>query len=97
MEYERNSHLPYAQLPIEVRALLFLLNMTAFATRRRRPRSPQQIHAILAAVWDSEKLALADLDDSDRMNTVYKKLRTVADSYEQLSSAARRNRPRFVQ
>jgi len=97
MEPDLNSHVPYAQLPIEVRALLILLNMTAFSCRRRRSRSPQEVHTILAAVWDSEKLTLADLDDSDRMRTVYQKLQSVAQSYEQPASGLGRNRRKFLQ
>ena len=64
------SHVPFADLRIEARALFFLYAAAALARSFSTPPAMSKLAANLEAVWTANKLTLRDLSDPYRMTAL---------------------------
>lgn len=70
MNSTASSHLPFAQLPPEARALFFILMMTVYG-----PELPatEKVFEDLEMIWNTERLTLDDFQNDERLNQVFEK------------------------
>lgn len=66
----RTSHVPFAELPSEARALLFIFAMGATVRYLARPLRWSELTPLLEAIWNSNRLCLSDLADPFRMTAL---------------------------
>jgi hypothetical protein len=66
------SHVQFAELPVEARAMFFLIAMGASA-RFGAPRPNQsEMDPVLETIWNRNRLLLRDLSDPFRMTALLK-------------------------
>jgi hypothetical protein len=68
-----NSHLlhtPFAELPVEARALFFIYALGASARFGVHPPTPAELAPQLETIWNEHKLCNADLADPDRITAL---------------------------
>ena len=66
------SPVPYAELPSEARALLFIFAMGAAARYVANPPKQSELTPLLEAIWNRNRLCLSDFADSFRMTALLK-------------------------
>jgi hypothetical protein len=72
MPISRTSHAPYAELPVEARALLFILAQAAAPRFVAQPPKRSELTPVLEIIWDRNLLSLNDLTDPFRMTALLK-------------------------
>jgi len=68
----RTSHVPFAELPSEARALLFIFAMGAAARYGAQPPKRSELTPILESIWNRNRLCRSDLADPFRMTALLK-------------------------
>jgi hypothetical protein len=68
----RTSHVPFAELPSEARALLFIFAMGAAARYVAQPPERSELTPILESIWNRRRLCLSDIADPFRMTALLK-------------------------
>ena len=68
----RTSHVPFAELPSEARALLFIFAMGAAARYVAQPPKQPELTPLLENIWNRNRLCLNDLADPFRMTALLK-------------------------
>ena len=68
----RTSHVPFAELPSEARALLFIFAMGAAVRYGTKPSKRSEMTPILESIWNQRRLCLSDLADPFRMTALLK-------------------------
>ena len=63
----RTSHVPFAELPSEARALLFILALAAAPRNVAHPPKRSELTPILEIIWNRKRLCLNDLANPFRM------------------------------
>ena len=66
----RISHVPFAELPSEARALLFIFAMGAAARYVAQPLKQSELTPLLETVWNRNRLCLSDFADPFRMTAL---------------------------
>jgi hypothetical protein len=64
------SPTPYAELPVEARALLFIFAQAAAARYVAQPPKQSELTPILESIWDQQRLCLSDLANPFRMTAL---------------------------
>lgn len=72
MPISRTSHAPYAELPVEARALLFIIAQAAAPRFMAQPPKRSELTPILEIIWDRSLLCLNDLADPFLMTALLK-------------------------
>ena len=67
MLISRTSHVPFAELPVEARALLFIIAQAAAPRFVAQPPKRSELTPILAIMWNRKRLCLNDLANPFRM------------------------------
>ncbi len=67
MQNKTSSHVPFAQLPVEARALFFIYASAALARYRSQPPTTRELAPELEVAWNSNQLRQSDLSDPNRM------------------------------
>jgi hypothetical protein len=70
MEQNKNLHVPFKQLPLDAKGLLFIIAMAEMADYRSWPPTPAEIGGDLEQLWDREKLTEADFRDIHRLSAL---------------------------
>jgi hypothetical protein len=60
-------HIPFAELPVEARALLFINALAAVARYGAQPPEQAKLTTLLETIWNGNQLSLTDLSDPFRM------------------------------
>ena len=68
----RVSHVPFAELPSEARALLSIFALGAAARYGPQPPRRSELTPVLEIIWDRNLLCLNDLADPFRMTALLK-------------------------
>jgi hypothetical protein len=63
----RISHIPFAELPVEARALFFVIALAAV-----QPPKQSEVNPVLETIWNGNRLRLEDLSDPFRMTALLK-------------------------
>jgi len=66
----RTSHVPFAELPSEARALLFIFAMGAAARYVAQPPKRSELTPILEYIWNRHRLCLSDFAAPYRMTAL---------------------------
>jgi hypothetical protein len=66
----RTSHVPFAELPSEARALLSILAQAAAARYVAQPLKQSQLTPLLETIWNRNRLCLSNLADPFRMTAL---------------------------
>jgi len=67
------SHVPFAELPVEARAL-FSINALAAAVRYgAQPLQQSELTPVLEAIWNGNRLGVKDLSNPFRMTALLEK------------------------
>jgi hypothetical protein len=61
------SYIPFAELPVEARALLFINALAALARYDTQRPKQSELTAVLETIWDRNRLCLKDLSDPFHM------------------------------
>jgi hypothetical protein len=64
------SPIPYAELPVEARALLFIFAVGAAARYMGQPPNQSELTPILEAIWNRNRLCISNLADPFRMTAL---------------------------
>jgi hypothetical protein len=64
------SPIPYAELPVEARTLLFIFALGAAARYMGQPPIQSELTPILEAIWDRNRLCRNDLSNPFRMTAL---------------------------
>jgi hypothetical protein len=67
-----SSHLPYAELPVEARALIFINALSAVARYGSQRPEQSELTRMLETIWNRNRLRLKDLSDPFRMTALLK-------------------------
>lgn len=67
MQNKTSSHVPFAQLPVEARALFFIYASAALAHYRCQPPTTRELAPELEVAWNANQLTKSDLADPNRM------------------------------
>jgi hypothetical protein len=92
MEDSYSLHMPFAQLPVEARALFFISASAALARYRSQPPTPSELEADLEAVWNTNRLSKGDLSDPNRLVRLLEEYFTPSASAAIGRDAGQRNR-----
>jgi hypothetical protein len=65
------SPTPYAELPSEARALLFIFAMGAAARYVAQPPKQSELTPLLEIIWNRNRLCLSDLANPFRMTALF--------------------------
>jgi hypothetical protein len=65
-------HLPFAELPVEARALFFINALAATARFGVQPPKRSELTTLLETIWNRNRLSLEDLSDPFRMAALLK-------------------------
>ena len=68
----RTSHVPFAELPSEARALLFIFAMGAAASYVAQPPKRSELIPILESFWNRNRMCRSDLADPSRLTALLK-------------------------
>jgi len=66
----RTSHVPFAELPSEARALLFIFALGAAARYVTQPPRQSELTPLLESIWNRNRLCLNDLANPFRMTAL---------------------------
>ena len=66
----RTSHVPFAELPSEARALLSIFAQAAAARYVAQPLKQSQLTPLLETIWNRNRLCLKDLADPFHMTAL---------------------------
>jgi hypothetical protein len=66
------SHVPFAELPIEARALFLINALAAVARYGAQPPEQSKLTPVLETIWNGNRLCLKDLSDPFRMTALLK-------------------------
>jgi hypothetical protein len=66
----RTSHAPFAELPSEARALLFIFAQAAAARYVAQPPKRSELIPLLETIWNRNRLGLNDLANPFRMTAL---------------------------
>ena len=66
------SHVPFAELPVEARALISINAMAAVARYGAQPPKQSELTPVLETIWNGNRLRLKDLSDPFRMTALLK-------------------------
>ena len=66
------SHIPFAELPVEARALFFINALAAMARYGAQRPERSELAAVLETIWNGNRLSLKDLSDPFRMTALLK-------------------------
>jgi hypothetical protein len=66
------SHIPFAELPVEARALFFFNALAAVARYGAQPPKQSDLNPVLETIWNGNRLRLKDLSDPFRMTALLK-------------------------
>ncbi len=69
----RLVHIPFAELPVEARALFFINALAAVARQGTRPPKQSELIPVLETIWNGNQLGLKDLSDPFRMTALLTK------------------------
>jgi hypothetical protein len=69
----RLPHIPFAELPVEARALFFINVLPAVARFGVKPPKQSELNPVLETIWNRNRLCLKDLSDPFRMTALLKK------------------------
>jgi hypothetical protein len=67
------SHVPFAELPSQARALFFINALATMACYGAQPPSQSELTPVLETIWDGNHLRPQDLSDPFRMTALLKK------------------------
>ena len=67
-----SSHIPYAELPSQARALFFINALAAVARYGVKPPKQSELTPVLETIWNGNRLGLQDLSDPFRMTALLK-------------------------
>ncbi len=67
------SHVPFAELPVEARALFFIIALPAVARFGVKPPKQSELNPLLETIWNGNRLCLKDLSDPFRMSALLEK------------------------
>jgi hypothetical protein len=70
MPISRISHVPFAELPSEARALLFIFALGAAARYVAQPPRQSELTPLLESIWNRNRLCLSDLANPFRMTAL---------------------------
>jgi hypothetical protein len=65
-------HVPFAELPVEARALFLINALAAVARYGAQPPEQSELTPVLKTIWNGNQLRLKDLSDPFRMTTLLK-------------------------
>ena len=65
-------HTPFAELPVEARALFFINALAAVARYGTQPPEPSELTPVLETIWNGNQLCLKDLYDPFLMTALLK-------------------------
>jgi hypothetical protein len=65
-------HVPFAELPVEARALFSINAMAAVARYGAQPPEQSELTPLLETIWNGNRLRIKDLSDPFRMTTLLK-------------------------
>ena len=65
-----DSRIPYAELPVEARALFFIFALGAAARYVGHPPSQSELTPVLEVIWNRNRLCRNDLSDPFRMTAM---------------------------
>ena len=66
------SHVPFAELPSQARALLFINALAAVARYDAQRPEQSELTPLLETIWNGNQLCLKDLSDPFRMTALLK-------------------------
>jgi hypothetical protein len=66
-------HIPFAELPVEARVLLFIIALPAVTRFGVKPPKQSDLNPVLEAIWYGNRLCLKDFSDPFRMSTLLEK------------------------
>jgi hypothetical protein len=66
------SHVPFAELPVEARALIFIHALAAVARYGAQRPEQSELTPVLETIWNGNRLRLKDLSDPFRMTALLK-------------------------
>jgi hypothetical protein len=66
------SHIPFAELPVEARALFSIIALAAVARNGAQPPEQSELTPLLETIWNGNRLSLKDLSDPFRMTALLK-------------------------
>ena len=69
----RTSHVPFAELPSEARALLSIFAQAAAARYVAQPLKQSELTPLLETIWNRNRLCLSDFADPYRMTALLEK------------------------
>jgi hypothetical protein len=72
MPTSRTSHVPFAELPVEARALLFIIAQAAAPHFLAQPPERSVLTPTLEIIWDRNLLCLNDFADPFHMTALLK-------------------------
>jgi hypothetical protein len=65
-------HVPFAEMPVEARALFSINALAAVARYGVRPPEQSELTPVLETIWNRNRLSLKDLSDPFRMTALLK-------------------------
>ncbi len=66
------SHVPFAELPVEARAMFFIIATGASARFGAQRPNQSEMYPMLETIWNGNRLCLKDLSDPFRMTDLLK-------------------------
>ena len=72
MNNSLQPHTPFAELPVQARALFFIYASAANARFGVRPPTPTDLASQLESIWNGHRLRDEDLSDPDRLTALLK-------------------------
>jgi hypothetical protein len=64
------SHIPFAELPVEARALFSIIALAAVARYGVQRPEPAELIPVLETIWNENRLRLKDFSDPFRMTAL---------------------------
>jgi hypothetical protein len=64
------SHVPFAELPVEARALFFINALAAVARQGTQRPEQSELTPMLETIWNGNRFGLKDLSDPFRMTAL---------------------------
>jgi hypothetical protein len=66
------SHVPFAELPLQARALFSIIALAAAVRYGAQPLQQSELTPVLEAIWNGNRLGVKDLSDPFRMTALLK-------------------------
>lgn len=87
---DRQTHIPYCELPSEARVLFTIFGLAAAARFAAKPPRKASLDGLLNVVWEAERLTLNDLSDPNRMTALIEQYMVPPGKIGDRSSTVRR-------